>query len=155
MTTTNSPSSSLADAGIKFIDIVGKVANIALRADKTIEQVDSIIAPVAGFIPYYSQVMTVLRDADPILTKIVQYAPVAEEVIDDGRPAIDWVQENAPQIIPHIEAIIAAAKAKGPAGAIGAITSELIASFAQNLLVGRPMTRDEEEAWFKRAQGQN
>jgi len=118
-------SSSIADTGIKFVDIVGKMAGIALQIDRGAEGVDSVIGSLAGFIPYYSQAMTVLRIADPILAKINAAAPAVSGAIDAGRPVIEAFQAAAPSILPHIKDVMSIAFAHAPGGAITVAASSI------------------------------
>lgn len=119
------PSSSLADTGIKFADIVGKIASIALKIDRTAEGVDAVIGPLAGFIPYYSQVMAVMKIADPIIAKIAAAAPIVSGGIEAARPIIEAGQESAPAVLAHVKELIALAFSNTP-GAFVQVTAAQI-----------------------------
>lgn len=148
-------STSLADTGIKFTDIVGKLANIALNVGRGAEAVDGIIGPVAGFIPYYSQAMAVIRIADPILAKVVAAAPAVSAGIETGRPIIDAAQAAAPNVLPHIKQLLAIAINHDPAQPDAKVTADDITDadakgFMGPVLFGRRWTFEEEQRWMDR-----
>lgn len=104
---TAETSSSLADTGILFANVVGKVAGVAMKVGEGVQGVDSVLGAFASFIPYYPQAMAVLRIATPILAKISAAAPAVAGAIEAGRPIIEAAQEAAPAIMPHLKQLLA------------------------------------------------
>lgn len=143
----NTPSSSLADTGIKFVDIVGKVANIALKVGDGIEGVDRVIGPFAAFIPYYSQAIAVVKIADPILSKIAAAAPAVEGAIDAGRPIIEAAQAHGPAVVQHVRDVLAIALGKSGLPA-GMNPEALLGAFGAQMLDGTPLKGVFEASFF-------
>jgi hypothetical protein len=151
-------SSSIADTGIKFVDIVGKVAGIALRLERGAESVADALGPLAGLIPYLPQVQAVMRIADPIIEKIATMAPAVHGLIEAGRPAIEVAQAVAPAVLGHFKDLLAIALthepfAFNPALARQAISDAQAFAFAGLVLVGRPWTAEETQRWNDKATG--
>lgn len=144
---TESASSSLADTGIKFVDIVGKVANVALKVGQGIEGVDRVIGPFAGFIPYYSQALAAVKIADPILAKIAAATPAVEAAIEAGRPVIEVVQAQGPAIIAHVKDVLKIAL--GDKGIPAGVNPDaIVAAFGSQMLAGTKLQNVWEASFF-------
>lgn len=142
-------SSSIADTGIKFVDIVGKVANIALRVDQSVVQVAPILAPlVTPFFPAYPAVIAALTAADPILSKIAAAAPAVSAAIESGRPVIEAAQANGPAIVGHIKDALNVVFAHSPV-TMSAPSDALVAAFGTKVLSGTSLQSVFEASFFQ------
>ena len=149
MVDTTQATSSLADTGIKFVDIVGKVANIALKVGTGIEGVDRVIGPFAAFIPYYSQAIAVVKIADPILSKIAAAAPAVEGAIEAGRPIIEAAQAHGPALVQHVKDVLAIALGHAPGSVAGLASMDaVLGAFGSQMLDGTPLKSVFEASFF-------
>lgn len=141
-------SSSIADTGIKFVDVVAKVANIALKVDKSAVSIAPILAPlVTPFFPAYPAVIAALVAADPILSKIAAAAPAVSAAIEAGRPVIEAAQANGPQIVGHIKDALSVIFANSPVQ-MGQPSDAMIASFGTKVLDGTALQSIFEASFF-------
>lgn len=105
--TTTPPSSSAADTIKTIVHIVGTVANIALKVDRTAEEVAPWLAPViTPLFPAYPAIVAGLAVADPILAKIAAASPGVEGVVEASRPVIEAAQAQAPAIVAHVKGVL-------------------------------------------------
>lgn len=98
--------SNWADDAISVTEFVGKTASFMARYGTPALPYAQFIA---GFIPGLSPAITVLQLAAPYLQKVATAAPLVEALIKDGKPVIDALQENAPDILHAFKSIIALA----------------------------------------------
>lgn len=81
------------------------------------------------------------------LPTILKVAPLIKQAVAAGKPILDAIKEVAPELVPILKKI---GTTLFPAAQSD---EEAAANIATAWFLPHKMTREEEEAWFQRAQG--
>lgn len=105
----------------------------------------------AGLFPGGGALVAALEMASPILSRIAAVAPIALDLIGQGRPIYESVVAAGPDMLPNIKK--AYAVINGGVGGAASVPDETALRFAGPVLLGRAWTPEEEERLFTIAKG--